>query len=113
MKNIVVTVSTRHFKAANNYMSNATCPLAMALREKFPGTFVNVGGLTVGVDGANYRIGNWVEQGFQTEDEAANHINDLIKSAKAGNETPDFNVNLELISSRYLVLPKNNPTFVS
>ena len=98
MKEIVVTVSTRHYKKSAGFSSNYACPLALALKES-TGREPSVGGYYVHFDddiAINYRIPT-AEWGDPEE------INKNIKRAKKGKEIEDVTLTLVEITSMKLL----------
>lgn len=100
---IKVEVATRHFKSALAYMSNSNCPLAQALKEKFPNSDPNVGStmlnLTFNENGARHEykiVSGWLSSEV-CEDLAQETCNNFINTALQGHETPSFVVLLEKI----------------
>ena len=88
-RTLTVTVRTKHYAAAPKYMDIDSCPLAQALKEKFPDKGIVVGGVEVSVSNKDYAIpqswlptdkdwGKWQDL-----------INERIAKAKAGiKQTP-------------------------
>ncbi len=95
---INVNVTTRHFKKAVHYSLTGKCPLAYALKLKFPKTEICVGGMTVDIyhnpaKATNYRIYNWLEATYTKNivEVCEQHIND----AQMGLKVPTYYVQLK------------------
>jgi len=81
-----LTVETKHYKSATEYMSITECPLAIALKELFPTGNIRVGGDNINLDYERYDISeNWVDI-FGTE------INRRIIDAENGEEIEPITV---------------------
>lgn len=81
-----LTVETKHYKSATEYLSSTYCPLAMALKELFPIGNIAVGGDAITLNYERYDISeNWVDI-FGTE------INKRISDATNGIEIEPITV---------------------
>lgn len=88
---MLIKIETRHFASATDFGDTHTCPLAMALREKFPTSHILVGGLTVDIDDKmNIGFVGWMER----HDSPKELINSYILYAKEGRDVPTFEVEL-------------------
>ena len=87
MKTIEIKVTTKHFRESVGYASIVACPLALALKEKYPDTNIVVGGTSVDIGKDTYRLSkNW-DDGFE-------NVVKAISRAKEGKRVSTFLVTL-------------------
>ena len=88
---MIVQVQTRHFAAATCYTDTVGCPMYHALKEIFPDKVIEVGGYTVDIGNHTYRFNPaW----HNSKRSITDVVRKLISEAKAGEETPTFDVNI-------------------
>jgi hypothetical protein len=86
-----VIIGTEEFKKSSSFVSITNCPLAVALRKLLGPKEIRVGGFTISIEGIDYSFKGWSETWCQSE---ADKVNEYIADAKAGKETPTFEIEI-------------------
>lgn len=96
METIQVKIKAKHFRQATEYVSNTSCPLAIALKEQFNTHNVQVAGAGCGCDINNeYYAHNWSSSGLVDNNiDDSIDVDDLIKKAKQKKKVGEFIVTL-------------------
>lgn len=101
-----VTVTPEHFKKATQFIDNENCPLAVALKEMFPGKHIMVYVFDVFIEGfppttadedcsqTTHTLKGWSDTSYELGGLHSEKINRYIEYAKAGEEVPSFDVEL-------------------
>lgn len=93
---MIVQVKTKHFKKATDFFDQEGCPLFQSLSEILPGKKIWIGGFIVKIDDKKYEMDKvfWVNPNHETGESQGEKTNRLIAQAKAGEETPTFDVEI-------------------
>ena len=88
---MLITIKTQHFKKAKSYASPTSCPLAEALKDKFPHAYnIVVGPDSFKLNNEEYNF-DLVDWGYKTiHNNKVTNVDELIDKAKFGLSTPQF-----------------------
>lgn len=92
---ITLKVSTKHFRKAISYGSTHQCPLAEALKEKFPNKKIAVGSVTATIGGTSYTLKGWIGRPAMSEYYIGHELGEkLIAKAQSGKRVKTYTVTL-------------------
>jgi len=99
MKNIKLLITPAIWARATQYTDKQHCPIAEAIREQFPDTFIEVYNRTLMIGLQEYKIlpvdnGYWSFGQYSPVD-----VDEYIRMAKDGQDVPTVEINLEAIES--------------